>query len=385
MIFEQKNNSQDILQSEEFETSSLGVHVSKNGISFCIHPAHQDVSISYVQTEKGSFTKEEILNHVKEFDKLLTQKNIVILATTFSFPGPITKDSVEIPNWWATGDNHFKRSDFNGLALANGQVNFINEIQSLGHGLISTDEFYGLEDDFVSLWKPPAMDVMPTLYPLYFSSETATVIQVAFGLGSAFIVPIDSPDSYRVIASEWGHSIVQLCGPDEPGYKDELSLINFIASKKGTDVEWEDICSARGLSNCYEYEMKVAQVQPEPGKQINPLREIENDSSNPIAQKALSTHFKFLMRFARMCAISFTCKSVFITYSVFQGGTQSLQHHIAMCRDEFMHFTKNEWVSNVSVFVQTSDRNISAMGVMYHAFLGLFRSNKDWALNEGYD
>jgi hypothetical protein len=42
-----------------------------------------------------------------------------------------------------------------------------------------------------------------------------------------------------------------------------------------------------------------------------------------------------------------------------------------------MHFTKSEWVSNVSVFVQTTDRNLSAMGVMYHAYLGLTRSESE--------
>jgi hypothetical protein len=101
----------------------------------------------------------------------------------------------------------------------------------------------------------------------------------------------------------------------------------------------------------------------------NAIAEIEKGPADPIASKGLMTHFKFLMRFARVCAISFTCKSVFITYSVFAGGTETPQRHIAMSRDEFMHFTKSEWVSNVSVFVQTRDRNISAMGVMYHSYL----------------
>lgn len=374
MFFEKEKT--DILQNPEFQNSSLGIHVSKNGVSFCLHPAYQDVSFSYVQTFKGAFPKDEIIKMVKELDEMLKKHEVHVLATTFSFPGPINKNTVEIPNWWATGESKFSVDDFKGLELSKNNVNFINEIQALGHGLISTDEFYGLEDDFISLWKPPAMDVMPTLYPLYFSSETATVIQVAFGLGSAFIAPIDSPDSYRVIASEWGHSIVHLCGPDEQGYNDELDLIDFISqNKEGRAVEWEDICSIRGLKNCYEYEMKKNHLDIDPKLDI--LKEIEKDPTEPISSKALSTHFKFLMRFARMCAISFTCKCVFITYSVFQGGTQTLQNHIAMCRDEFMHFTKNEWVSNVSVFVQTSDKNISSIGVMYHAFLGLFRSNKE--------
>ena len=374
-----QQNSDDILKSTEFSQSTLGVHISKNGISFCLHPAHQDVSISYAEEHKDVSSKERILAQLKEFDDMLQLKypNIQILATTFSFPGPIEHDSVEIPNWWGQGDNHFSTKDFSSLKLAQKQINFINEIQSLGHGLISTDEFYGLEDDFAPLWKPPAMDVMPTLYPLYFSSEAAAVLQIAVGLGAAFIVPIDSSDSYRVIASEWGHSLVQICGPDESGYHDELDLIKFIGEKKGAQVEWEDICSERGLCYCYDFEVRESQTQNDGGKPVNPISEIEKDPSDPIAAKALTTHFKFLMRFARMCAISFTCKSVFVTYSVFNGGTQCLQRHIAMCRDEFMHFTKSEWVSNVSVFVQTSTRNISAMGVMYHAFLGLARSKND--------
>ena len=393
-----QQSSSDVLQGDEFKQSTLGVHISKNGVSFCVHPAHKDVSVSYVHVENGAFSKDEIFQHLKSFDAMLQSNfpEITILATTISFPGPIDNDVVEITNWWATGDNHFSRSELVDLKFCQNQLNIINEIQALGHGLISTDEFYGLEDDFAPLWKPPAMDVMPTLYPLYFSSEAAAVLQIAFGLGAAFIVPIDSSDSYRVIASEWGHSQIQICGAEEAAYNDELGLVNYIREKKGAAVEWEDICSLRGLRNCYDYEMflykqQLQQQQQQQQQQttsrqppgnptngnIDPIAKIEKDPNDPIASKALTTHFKFLMRFAKMCAISFTCKSVFITYSVFNGGTQSIQKHVAMCRDEFMHFTKSEWVSNVSVFIQTSNRNISSMGVMYHAFLGLARNESD--------
>jgi glucokinase len=365
--------SKDILQRPEFKQSTLGIHISKNGITFCLHPAHQDVSFTFFDTKPGKFHKQQILREMTDWSLQLQNylPHINILATTISFPGPIEGDTVEIPNWWSTGENKFSKSEFASFSFCKGQVEFINEIQALGHGLISTDEFFGLEDDFVPLWKPPALESMPTLYPLYFSSEAAAVLQVAFGLGAAFIVPIDSSDSYRVIASEWGHSLVQLCGPDEPNYQEELELIKFIGKKKQNAVEWEDICSSRGLVNCYLF------AQGSSAPISDALAIIEKDPSEPTASKALSIHFRFLMRFARMCAISFTCRSVFITYSVFPGGTKALQKHTPLCRDEFMHFTKSEWVSSVSVFVQTSDKNISAHGVMYHAFLRLARSESD--------
>jgi glucokinase len=240
-------------------------------------------------------------------------------------------------------------------------------MEALGYGLLSIDEFYGLEDDFVPLWKPPSHEVMPTLYPFFFSNEPSTVLQIAHGLGAAFLIPFNSSDSYRVIPSEWGHSIVQLCGPEEQGYSEELNLIDFISQKKNGPVEWEDICSSRGLCYCYEFEAKETISE-------DIIKLIENDESDFIASKALANHFKFLMRFARMCAIGFTCNSVFIHYSVFNGGVQCLQKNFVQCREEFMHFTKGEWVSNVSVFIQTSNNNLSGNGVMYHSLLKTSRS-----------
>jgi hypothetical protein len=371
------NTSEDILQKGEFKYATLGVHISKFGITFCLHPAHFDVSYAFTKPIPGAFTKKALFDHIRQFGCFISNRSppIEVLGTTYTLPGPIDSEGVVIPNFWAEGDNRFSRSELCDFPFLRGQVSLINDVQALGHGLISTDEYYGLEDDFAPLWKPPAMDVMPTLYPLYFSSEAAAVLLVALGLGVAFIVPIDSTDSYRVIASEWGHAIVQLCGPDEPGYEEELALTRFIAAREQHAVEWEDICSTRGLRNCYDFELRNAQGQA--ADVVDVMAEIERDPSEPIAAKALTTHFKFLMRFARMCAISFTGKSVFITYSVFATGTAALQRQVAVCRDEFMHFTKSEWVSNVSVFVQTTDRNLSAMGVMYHAYLGLTRSESE--------
>lgn len=102
--------------------------------------------------------------------------------------------------------------------------------------------------------------------------------------------------------------------------------------------------------------------------EIDIIREIMKDSDDPIVKKAFEIHFKFIMRFARTCAVGFKCKSVFITYSVFNDGPKYLQKNLAICRDEFMHFTRSEWVSNVLVFVQCSDKNLSALGALYHAF-----------------
>jgi len=360
----------DILQREEFQQSTLGIHISKNGVSYCIHPAHQDVSSSFIKETSGCFSKQQILVELNDWDIMLKEylPKINILATTVSFPGPIDGENAEIPNWWSTGENRFSKSEFSKFRFGKHRLDFINEIQSLGHGLLSTDEFYGLEDDFMCLWKPPALEVMPTLYPLYLCSDPAAVLQVSHGLGAAFLIPIDSSDSYRVIASEWGHSFVQLCGPEETGYDEEFDLVSFIGKKSGSAVEWEDICSLRGLVNCF---MFVSKTNMKADQIIDTIRK---DPTGFHSSKALSIHFKFLMRFARMCAISFTCKSVFLTYNVFEGGNKALMKHITQCRDEFMHFTKSEWVSSVSVFIQTSNKNISAEGVMYHAFLRLARS-----------
>ena len=306
--------------------------------------------------------------------------HVDILSTTISFPGPVENDVVEITNWWLTGDNHFTVNEFSQFkCCTNKKFSMINDIRALGQGIISIDEIYGLEDDFLSLWKPPAMDSMPQLYPLYFASDAAVVLQFSLGLGAAFIIPMDSTNSYKVISSEWGHSVLQLCGPEEPQYEEELELFNFIRSKKGAAAEWEDVCSRRGLQICYDFELwkKLNENNQQNLRhfsshknsiELNQIKEIEKDPNNPIAKKALETHFKFIMRFARTCAVGFKCKSVFISYNILNDGLKYFQKNLAICRDEFMHFTKSEWVSNVLVFFQNSDRDYSALGALFHAF-----------------
>lgn len=399
------HRTRDILKNDEFKQSVLGIFVCKDGITFCVHPALLELSESYIQTENGEFSKEEILRKIDEFDNMINsiEPSIVILSTTISFPGPVKNDVVEITNWWSSGDNHFKQSDFTVFKCFNtGKISMINDIQALGHGIISTDEFYGLEDAFLPLWKPPAMDAMPALYPLYFSSDAAVVLQICVGLGAAFIIPMDSTNSYSVISSEWGHSLLQICGPEEPNYEEELELMNFIRERKGEAAEWEDICSYRGLQTCYDFELmkkmkesnqpsslytpnlKHNSVRTSNSKEFDQIKEIEKDVNDPVASKALETHFKFIMRFAKTCAVGFKCKSVFLSYSVFDDGHKALQKHVAMCRDEFMHFTKSEWVSNVCVFVQYSQRNLSSMGALYHALIEWSRieNKKSFSISE---
>lgn len=108
------HRTRDILKNDEFKQSVLGIFVSKDGITFCVHPAHLELSESYIQTENGEFSKEEILRKIDEFDNMINsiEPSIVILSTTISFPGPVKNDVVEITNWWSSGDNHFKQSDF---------------------------------------------------------------------------------------------------------------------------------------------------------------------------------------------------------------------------------------------------------------------------------
>lgn len=377
------NRTKDVLKKEEFRQSVLGINVSASGVTFCLHSASQDDSDLYIQFEKGKFSKEEILKKIEDFDNMINSfdPSISILSTTISFPGPVENDTVEITNWWLTGDNHFTVDDFSVFKCCNSKkFSMINDIRAYGQAIISIDELYGLEDDFLPLWKPPSMDQMPQLYPLYFASDAAVVMQISSGLGAAFIIPMDSTNSYSVISSEWGHSVLQICGPEEPQYEEELELVSFIRNKKGAAAEWEDVCSCRGLKICYDFELWKKMNENSQSNNLKSLynhstsdefeiiREIMKDSDDPIVKKAFEIHFKFIMRFAKTCAVGFKCKSVFITYSVFNDGPKYLQKNLAICRDEFMHFTRSEWVSNVLVFVQCSDKNLSALGALYHAF-----------------
>jgi hypothetical protein len=113
----------------------------------------------FTKSVEGAFTKGELFMHIKEFGAFICKAvpSIQILAVTYTLPGPIDADSVIIPNFWASGDHQFSRLELSAFEFLQGRVSIINDVQALGHGLISTDEYYGLEDDFAPLWKPPAM------------------------------------------------------------------------------------------------------------------------------------------------------------------------------------------------------------------------------------
>lgn len=349
----------------------IGFHISKNGIAIQVHPVVEEISDDFCTLISGQFSKQEIIDLITDF----TNKNlqdIQIFAASISFPGPIENDSVTIPNYWREEQGYFSKQDFIHLKIAQSEFQFINEMEALGHGLLSVDEFSGLEDDFVPLWKPPAEEAIPTLYPLFFSSEASCALQISHGLGAAFIIPYNSNDAYRVIPSEFGHATVQISGPEEPSYIEEQNLIDFIFAKINSTVEWEDICSTRGLAACFLFVTKKSFTTE------NIISYIEKNPSDLNVKKAVALHFRFLMRFARLCSVVFKCSSVFVHYSVFSGGVQTLLNNSLLCRDEFMHYTKSEWVSKISVFVQISKNNLSGNGVMYHALLRTSRCEDEY-------
>lgn len=74
------------------------------------------------------------------------------------------------------------------------------------------------------------------------------------GLGSSLL--FWNGRNFQVVGLEFGHTQLIPFGLAHPEFADERALIQFIGEKLSNNlhmIEWEDICSGRGLQSCYQF------------------------------------------------------------------------------------------------------------------------------------
>jgi hypothetical protein len=67
MAPDRQNSHEEVLQNEKSKHSALGVYISQRGITFCLRPAHQDVSVSFSQAILGEHSKADLMAGMREF------------------------------------------------------------------------------------------------------------------------------------------------------------------------------------------------------------------------------------------------------------------------------------------------------------------------------
>lgn len=212
------------------------------------------------------------------------------------------------------------------------------------------------------------------------------------GLGTGMIVSLsnlstkshtaaDPPLKFSVMPLEAGHCLVPHASAvyhtEDAKCLDQLS--RDIYDAKHT-LEFEDICSGRGLRACYLYELSQAGL-PIPNEGVTSeqiaayaLMEISEDTEERMteykraASRAMTTHYTCLMKAAQnLCVMVPACKGLFLAGDNQVINQRFFLRHEEHFKNEFFNHPKRNWLEEKKVFRQTQVFNFNLVGAVWVA------------------
>jgi len=241
---------------------------------------------------------------------------------------------------------------------------FINDLVAACEGIIALGEDGRLGEFFQTLWSPFEEDNVN----ITLKNVTYVVMAMGTGLGSAILLRQNT--THSLLPTENGHTSLTPLGPSHPDYKEECDLIEFISNKiyGGKDpIEWEDICSGRGLVSCYQF-LTRNEINACNDK-LTALDVVQQaiEKSNPNAEKALLLHYKYLFRISQQQSVGMIAKGVFLAGDNQASNDFFVKQHIPYFKGEFLQSTKKEWILDIPVYRQTKSYNLNLLGCLHSA------------------
>jgi len=240
---------------------------------------------------------------------------------------------------------------------------FINDLVAACEGIIALGEDGRLSEFFQPLWSPFQEDIVK----LSLKNVTYVVMAMGTGLGSAVLLPQST--THSVLPTENGHTSLTPLGPFHPDYKEECELLEFISKKiygGQQSIEWEDICSGRGLVSCYQF---LTRNDVNISDKISALDVVQQalEQSDPKAEKALLLHYKYLFRISQQQSIGMIAKGVFLAGDNQVSNDSFVIKHIPYFKEEYLRSTKKEWILETPVYRQTKSYNLNLLGCLHYA------------------
>lgn len=239
------------------------------------------------------------------------------------------------------------------------KTHFVNDLYAHTYGIYSADIDGKLSDKFQQIWLNQS-----TRGPLISKSRTA-VFSIGSGFGVALIIkdPI-LPKSY-VQSTELGHLHVPSI------LKEEYDLIKYVSHHNYNDrssPEFEDIVSYRGLRMLYQYHYFNQNDYKIPIDEIDANDIIESArKGNEMARKALSDHYKYMIRAAKLLAPTLQCDSVLISHENHQRNNWYFNTIQDDLLKEFRRFSRPNWMHNIRIYNQAKTFNFNILGAQYLA------------------
>jgi len=296
--------------------------------------------------------------------QLLTAIKDRPISAVVSVAGPVTENGRKVSLTNYIGEKDLTVDDLPSILFNAGSTRFLNDLASTCQGINSLAEDGRINKYFDQLWSP-----YPVPADLRLNPTNYLVLSMGTGLGCGVLAILPN-GIHEVIALETGHLTVTTVGPNEPGYAQEVQFLEWLSQKiygGRHAVEWEDICSGRGLQSCYQYMVRNdASSDKTLSSEIIAKRAVE-EVHDPHCRSALFLHYKFLFRTAQELCVGLNCKSFFLT-----GDNQISNNPFVktMCEEllaEFRNHPKRHWIEDNVCFRQTRRTELNLRGALYSA------------------
>jgi len=270
--------------------------------------------------------------------------------------GPITnQNQVVVTNYH--GEKNLGVADLDDFIFPHRNSIFINDLEGTCAGIQAVNQYGELSKYFSLLWGPSSK-VKADLDPHH-----NLVLAMGTGLGTAALISNFTTSHHTILPMEGGHVYVTELGEKNQKYSRERDMIHFISDKLyggSHTIEFEDICSGRGLRYVYEFLTGKPNVNAE---EIAALA-LQGDENS---LEAFRIHYRFLLRNAQNLSVALQTKRVFLA-----GGNQVNNKAILDIitpdlQQEFLNHVKTDWLKPVYVFTQIQDENFNILGALYMA------------------
>ncbi len=285
-----------------------------------------------------SNTLEQLQQHLNDLAQQVKQKtDHQSVGAVLAVAGPVShnREQVTITNYQGSQKTlHVK--DLPTVLFPHGKTQLLNDLEACCYGIMSTSqkEQY-FEVAFASSTEQTTMNY--------------AVLAMGTGLGCGIILN----EQHSVLPLEAGHCTLLPSDEDAPLCQ-HLSKQLYHGKQP---IEYEDICSGRGLKAVYEFLSTHT-------KSSHDIASLPDE----FAKQAMWIHYKYLMKAAQNISVMVpSVKGIFLAGDNQVHNDAFFQSKQEELKEEFLDHTKREWLDKVTVWRQTQSNNFNVQGALFIA------------------
>ncbi|KAL9642940.1 hypothetical protein ABK040_010633 [Willaertia magna] len=285
-------------------------------------------------------------------------------AGTIALAGPVTGEKVTITNY-AKNDQEFYYSQLPDVLFPVNKNDLLNDLEASCYGIINVGTSSKLHEYFCPM---DSVNNQSSSTTVRLSDTNAyAVLAMGTGLGTGLIMG-NSGGKFTVIPLEAGHVHIGTPGLNSDNALEERARLDFISQlvyDGKHPIEYEDICSGRGLEYCYQFEIR----NDSNASKKNAAQIAESYSTDPYAKKAMLTHYSYLMRAAQNIAVMIpSCRGVFFAGDNQVYNEDFFKESLAEMKHElFGTHQKKHWLTDLKPFRQMKEYNFNLKGCLQKA------------------